>query len=125
MTETQTLGSAFDEAFGWDNVQQVYWMPATRTPPNDIEDRAIDRFAKLLLIDIDDPTCWLWAGSAHGSTPGFYDGGKMTSARRFAYRTWVGEIPAKAGIWTTCDNHWCVMPFHLEPVKGALRRNRS
>jgi HNH endonuclease len=69
--------------------------------------------------------CWIWIKSRHPSGYGqFRANNKAVMAHRYAYQTFVGDIPAGLDLDHLCRNPACCNPFHLEPVtrKENLRR---
>lgn len=69
--------------------------------------------------------CWLWTGTTTPKGYGrFWNGSETVYAYRFAYRQFVGPIPAGLQIDHLCRNPACVNPSHLEPVTAQenLRR---
>lgn len=77
--------------------------------------------------------CWIWRGcfNRHGN-PSFTIGSRVTgnrrkeSAKRFAYRFYVGPIPAASVVYNICrptDRRPCVNPDHLAVgSRSACRR---
>ena len=58
--------------------------------------------------------CWLWTAATGGSGYGiFSDGGRLTGAHRFSYKTHVGPIPSGMHVLHHCDTRLCVNPSHL------------
>jgi len=54
--------------------------------------------------------CWIWMGSDRGNG---YGGAGAEYAHRWAYRYWIGPIPAGFDVCHTCDVRKCVRPEHL------------
>lgn len=74
----------------------------------------IQKFFSLVSIGDRKEDCWLWMGSSLPKGYGrFYANGKMNYAHRFAYETWVGQIPDGHFICHHCDNPSCCNPDHL------------
>lgn len=76
--------------------------------------------------------CWEWtACRAYNGYGKFWDGVKLTSAHRAAYRIFLGEIPDGQNVLHRCDNPSCVNPLHLflgtqsENVQDMLRKGRA
>lgn len=83
---------------------------------NDIQ----DKFRKK--IKIIDSGCWLWLGSINKVTGygyiGYRENGKqkMSSAHRYAYTIFRGQIPQGLVLDHKCNIKQCVNPNHLEAV---------
>jgi hypothetical protein len=75
-----------------------------------------DRFLGLMIRDSGADGCWDWQGSkspkGYGSFRG--EGGKTTTAHRYSYQFYKGEIPEGLIVMHTCDNPSCCNPAHLE-----------
>lgn len=71
--------------------------------------------------------CWLWL--AHKTPKGYGQFGderlRVTRAHRWAYRTFVGDIPKGRVLDHLCQNPSCVNPEHLEPVTPRENAYRS
>jgi hypothetical protein len=57
--------------------------------------------------------CWVWTGETVNDYGRMRINGKRVLAHRFAYETFVGELPPDIIICHHCDNHPCVRPDHL------------
>jgi len=68
-------------------------------------------FQKVDLVD--DNGCWIWGSAASSTGWAAYRG---TSASRFAYQWFVGQIPDGLEMDHLCRNRLCVNPAHLEAV---------
>lgn len=80
--------------------------------------------------------CWPWKrGKSAAGYGRFKVGGKLVSAHRFAYETYVGPIPPNRQyhgnvVMHTCDNPSCCNPGHLrlgrqiDNVKDMIAKNR-
>lgn len=66
--------------------------------------------------------CWIWTGSVskHGR-PIFLQNRMPTSAARFAYRFYIGPIPAGKMPYPSCGNKLCVS--HLKLIPWGRHRN--
>jgi hypothetical protein len=60
--------------------------------------------------------CWLWQGAQKDGYGLIRVAGRMRSAHRASYETFVGPIPPGLEIDHLCRNHACIYPAHLEPV---------
>lgn len=97
-----------------------------------IEERFLMQFKK---NDID--LCWLWEGDKRPNGKGILYGrftienGKGTSAHRYSYKFFNGDIPDNLFICHKCDTPLCVNPNHLflgshkENMKDMVNKNRS
>lgn len=91
----------------------------------DVKQRSLsDPKSRLLSkVDIDPETgCWNFRGWRDKAGYGRISQGRVAdgsiSTHRFAYRLWVGEIPAGLQLDHLCRNTSCCNPAHLEPVTG-------
>lgn len=88
-----------------------------------------DRFWRK--VQISPNGCWLWTGSIREGYGAFWPGGSrnaesMIAAHLWAYRRYVGPVPAGMELDHTCRNRACINPHHLEPVThkvNCLRGN--
>lgn len=61
--------------------------------------------------------CWIWVGAYYPRGYGqFYDGKGGSSAHRWSYKQFKGEIPEGLELDHLCRTPCCVNPDHLEPV---------
>lgn len=80
-------------------------------------------------VDKVDDGCWLWTGClVTGGYGAFNDGKRQVNAHIWAYRHFIGEVPAGLTLDHTCHSNdltcvggpcrhrRCVNPNHLEPV---------
>jgi len=76
--------------------------------------------------------CWEWTASRDRKGYGLFRLGirkagtrRLVQAHRFAYRVFVGPIPAGTVLDHLCRNPSCVNPTHLEPVTAAENNRRG
>lgn len=83
----------------------------------------MDEMREFLENILPEGECLIWTGGLHG---GGYGSFKGSTAHRWAYRTFVGEIPSGLVIDHLCQERLCVNPAHLEAVTNQenLRRGR-
>ena len=79
----------------------------------------IQRFAEKVRLpaDPDRDGCWEWVGAKDGrGYADFYYNKAVGQAHRYAYETFVGDIPEGLALDHLCRVPLCVNPEHLEPV---------
>ncbi len=59
-------------------------------------------------------TCWNWTGGTINGYGSLTILGKTNTAHRWAYETWVGEIPVGSLVHHKCANRLCSNPDHLQ-----------
>ena len=76
-----------------------------------------------------DTPCWAWAAAINDNGYArFWDKDRTVNAHAWAYRQFVGAVPAGLQLDHLCENRWCVNPHHLEPVtqrENLLRSPRT
>jgi hypothetical protein len=105
---------------------QIPWRRHTsRKPPLSTWDRFNSKLRD------DGGECWAWGG-AHFTQNGYACfnmkmGGRWqpTVAHRVAYELYRAEVPPGLVLDHLCRNHWCVNPWHLEPVTYAVNAQRG
>ena len=62
--------------------------------------------------------CWVWTGCIGRDGYGRFNAGQRTTIRAhiWAYRRYIGPVPARLTLDHLCRNRRCVRPDHLEPV---------
>ena len=84
----------------------------------------IERFFEKVKIRSDGH--WEWTGGRKEAGYGqFWVDRRKIIAHRWAYETFVGEIPDGKEIDHLCRNAWCVNPEHLEPVSRLENTTRA
>ncbi len=77
--------------------------------------KAIDRFFDKVTVWPNG--CWLWCGAINQSIHGaFYYEGKNHPAHRWIYEYFFGPSSSELDHHHTCDNPWCVNPYHVKPL---------
>ncbi len=92
----------------------------------DLEDARLPRrfWSKVSANDL--TGCWEWVGGKQGDGYGTYwDGSRVSSAHRVAYRFFVGEVAKGLELDHTCRVRACVNPAHLEAVTHQENVRRS
>ena len=71
--------------------------------------------------------CWLWTAQINNKGYGKLKPPKGMSqlAHRFAYETFIAQIPQDLEIDHLCRNRRCVNPQHMEPVTHAENMKRG
>jgi hypothetical protein len=85
------------------------------------------RIAKFLAPEGD---CWRWTGQIGRNGYGLFhwviDGKKRgTGAHRASWLAHRGDIPDGLELDHLCRNHWCVNPWHMEPVTHLINVQRG
>jgi hypothetical protein len=88
-------------------------MRIAERPSHPITNELRSFFAK---VERNDSGCWIWQGGSSGNYGVHTWRKKTTSAHRFAYRWFGGDIPDGYDIDHLCCVYRCVNPAHLEPV---------
>lgn len=70
--------------------------------------------------------CWEWLGCLNkGGYGKFRFRGEAWLAHRAGYELLIGPIPNGLELDHVCRNHWCVNPWHVEPVTHRENMRRS
>lgn len=76
-----------------------------------------------------DGECWRWTAGHDQSGYGMFSDKTISQwsvrAHRWSYMHMIGEIPEGLQLDHLCRNRWCVNPWHLEPVTGAVNTSRG
>ena len=102
--EKTDIAKYTDARYGWAKdepkpFRRKHSMRAT------LADRFWDR-----VLQSDEESCWLWLGNISNTGYGRYG---QKSAHRMSYELVHGPIPKGMSALHTCDNRWCVNPYHL------------
>ena len=71
--------------------------------------------------------CWPWLGTRNGAGYGrFKVAGRKIYAHRYAYETFVGQVPGdRPQIDHQCNSTSCVNPSHLQPATARANTLRG
>ena len=75
-----------------------------------IQENLYERFSKYVEVN---NNCWIWHGSFNGNgIPKFHINRNGVSARRFAYKSILGNLPKNKIVVNNCENKLCISPYH-------------
>jgi hypothetical protein len=122
--------------------QRLHYHGSVDTVLNNRNVDTVSRF--MLKVEVTPTGCWKWLGVITPKGYGYFRDGKMISAHRWSFSTFVGPIPDDLQIdhlchtddsscpgGNDCPHRRCVNPAHLEPVTPqgnslrGLRRSRE
>jgi hypothetical protein len=63
--------------------------------------------------------CWPWLAAASHGQPKTKIGGKVVTARRIAWQSMFGDVPAGCRVLSTCGSH-SVNPAHMTLQRAKL-----
>ena len=107
--------------------QRLHYHGSVDTVLNNRNVDTVSRF--MLKVEVTPTGCWKWLGVITPKGYGYFRDGKMISAHRWSFSTFVGPIPDDLQIdhlchtddsscpgGNDCPHRRCVNPAHLEPV---------
>ena len=77
---------------------------------------AMQRWSMKVALPSEPSGCWQWAAGVRKDGYAWFRDGKTIGAHRYAYRRFIGEVPAGLVLDHLCRNRACVNPAHLELV---------